>query len=84
MMTKSGGETLRNNAIAKIIRESPYKLTRDEAYELWKRQLREKASKGGKHKHPNKGFASPSHKANAPMYGQIGGRISRKPKKTEG
>ena len=82
MMTKTGGETLRNNAIAKIIRESPYKLTRDEAYELWKQQLRAKASQGGKHKHPNKGFAHPN--SNPEAAGQKGGRISRRRKKAEG
>ncbi len=78
MMTKSGGETLRNNAIAKIMREQP-QLTRDEAYEAWKQQLRAKASKGGQHKHPNKGFAHPSHNPSAA--GAKGGRISRRPKK---
>lgn len=79
MMTKSGGETLRNNAIAKIIAESPYKLTRDEAYEIWKQKLRAKASQGGKHKHANKGFAA--NRELASIAGSKGGRISRRRKK---
>lgn len=78
MMTKSGGETLRNNAIAKIMKEQP-DITRDEAYEIFKLKMRERASKGGKHIHPNKGFAHPN--ANPWAAGQKGGRISRKPKK---
>lgn len=77
-MTKQGGVTLVNTLVNRKMAENPG-VTRDEAYELYRAEMRERSSKGGKHKHPGKGFAADPKRAR--IAGAIGGRISRKTKK---
>lgn len=66
--TKAGAIKLRETMIKKYGSE-----------EAWREHMKAVGSKGGKHIHPNKGFAHPS--ARPDLAGRRGGQISRKPKK---
>lgn len=75
MGNTKGGKTLRNTMIAKYMSKYP-DLTKEEAYEAWKADMRLNASKGGKAKFEGKGFAHPF--ANPSEAGKKGGTISKR------